>query len=149
MVEFKNLVRACDLQVKSVNSQFSEINTKIAQQFKLIAGILILPSFSHSNTFKFLSVKTPIISYLPLDNKKDIVDYSKVINQLVSDCLRTRDYEVDYTGIQDEITKIKYGLSDLNTNLNTTDNYIEKYLRKNLLSKSFVLVILRFSKKLQ
>lgn len=69
----------------------------------------------------------------------DHVKYKRITDRLDLETVHLNSYLEDVKKIREDITRIRFGLQDLNSNLVTTDNYLDKYLpfrMQNLISET-------------
>ena len=62
------------------------------------------------------------------DFKRDYEKYRDTTLKLDSQAIFRHDYLKDAKALSDDINRIAFGLEDLNSNMMTTDNYLDKYL---------------------
>jgi chromosome segregation ATPase len=69
----------------------------------------------------------------------DLEKHKKIVNKLELESVAQHQYSKDIEEVKISIDQLRYGLSDLNSNLQTTDNYLDKYLcfrMQNLISET-------------
>lgn len=82
-------------------------------------------------TYQFQDMK---VKQVELDRNLRSVDtefhhYREITDKLNSSSILKEKYDVDLKEIYNQITNLKYGLKDLNSNSMTTDNYLDKYVK--------------------
>lgn len=59
---------------------------------------------------------------------QDYENYRDITIQLHDNAIMRNDYLKDAKALNEDITRLRFGLEDLSSNLMTTENYLDKYL---------------------
>ena len=146
-------MKMCSIQNKNINTEISksfnaytEEILSFKEQVRLSEEKVLDVNQEYANTKSLIAE----VSKQLLDLSQDYLKYKHITDRLNWESVQINEYMNDITKIREDISRVRNGLSDLNWNLMTTDNYLDKYLPfriQNLISETLDSVLDDFQLK--